>query len=114
MYIISTVILLVSSATGSFAILIIAYVLVGFAYGGITPTNSAFISKFFGKKNYALNFSIVNLNLLIASYLPQVASKLQDATGNYNGTFYYMMILALIALVMLAFIKTPDTNKSEK
>lgn len=105
MFIISTLVLLASSATGSFAVLIIAYVLVGLAYGGVTPTNSAFIAKFFGKQNYALNFSIVNLNLLIASYLPQVASSLQDKTGSYNGTFYYMIGLAVAAIVMTLLIR---------
>ena len=64
LFVISTVILLAASFTGSLAVLIVSYVLVGFAYGGVTPTNSAFIAKFYGKQNYAMNFSIINLNLL--------------------------------------------------
>ena len=108
LFVIATVILLAASFTGSFAVLILSYVLVGFAYGGVTPTNSAFVAKFYGKQNYALNFSIINLNLLIASYLPQVASMLLDRTGSYNSTFYYMLVLAAIALVMVFLIRTPQ------
>lgn len=108
LFVVATAILLAASFTGSFAVLILSYVLVGFAYGGVTPTNSAFVAKFYGKANYALNFSIINLNLLIASYLPQVASMLLDRTGSYNSTFYYMLVLAAIALVMVFLIRTPQ------
>lgn len=113
-FIIATGVLLAASATGSMAVLIISYVLAGFAYGGVTPTNSAFTAKFFGNANYALNLSIVNLNLLIASYLPQVASSLIDSTGSYNGAFYYVIVLAVIALAALIFIRPPkDGSKAE-
>ena len=107
LFVISTVILLAASFTGNFAVLVLSYALVGFAYGGVTPTNSAFIAKFYGKQHYALNFSIINLNLFVASYLPQVASKLQDMTGSYNGTFYYMLVLSAVALVMVLLIRVP-------
>ena len=110
-FIAATVILLGSAATNSMAVLVIAYVLAGFAYGGVTPTNSAFAAKFFGKKNYSLNFSIVNMNLLVAAILPQVASKLQDMTGSYNSTFIYMLVLSAIALIMLLLIKAPKKEK---
>lgn len=106
-FIIATVVLLAASATGSVPVLIISYVLAGFAYGGVTPTNSAFTAKFFGNNNFALNLSIVNLNLLIASYLPQVASKMIDSTGSYNGAFYYVIALAIIAFAAFLFIKAP-------
>lgn len=114
LFVISTVILLAASFTGSLAVLIVSYVLVGFAYGGVTPTNSAFIAKFYGKQNYAMNFSIINLNLLVASYLPQVASKLQDMTGSYNGTFYYMLGLSAAAFVMTLLIRTPDRKAADR
>ena len=114
LFLMATAILLAASLTGSFAVLVLSYVLVGFAYGGVTPTNSAFIAKFYGKQNYALNFSIINLNLLIASYLPQVASRLQDMSGNYNGTFYYMIGLSAVAFVMALLVRTPKESHSDK
>ena len=112
LFVIATAVLLAASFTGSFAVLILSYVLAGLAYGGVTPTNSAFIAKFYGKTNYALNFSIINLNLLVASYLPQVASMLLDKTGSYNSTFYYMLVLAAVALVMVLLIRTPSGSTS--
>ncbi len=111
LFVVATIVLLAATATGSVAVLVIAYVLAGFAYGGVTPANSAFTAKFFGNTNYALNLSIVNLNLLVASYLPQVASKIIDSTGSYNGAFYYVIVLAIVALVALLFIKPPKNAK---
>jgi len=108
-YIVATIILLASSFTGSTGILIVAYVLAGFAYGGVTPTASAFTAKFFGNQNYALNLSIVNLNLLVASYIPVIATIIIDKTGSYNGAFYCVIVLAAIAAAALLFIKKPKS-----
>ena len=111
LFVISTVILILANHSGSFAVLLVAYILVGLAYGGVTPTNSAFVAKFFGNKNYPLNLSIVNLCLLVASYLPQVATILLDRTGNYDGAFYYMIVLAVIALVLTFLIRAPKQEQ---
>ena len=110
LFILATIVLLSANATGKYAILVIAYIAVGFAYGGVTPTISAFAAKFFGQKNYAMNLSVINLNLLISSYLPQVATILLDKTGEYNGMFYYMIILAVVGLVMALLIRKPEKN----
>lgn len=111
LFIFSTIILILANHTGSMVILITAYVLVGLAYSGVTPTNSAFVAKFFGNANYPLNLSIVNLCLLIASYLPQVATMLLDRTGSYDGAFYYMIVLAVIALVLTFLIRAPKQEQ---
>lgn len=68
-YVIAALVLMASFGTKSMVILVIAFILIGLAYGGVTPTNSAFIAYFFGRENYAVNFPIVNLNLIIASFL---------------------------------------------
>lgn len=111
LFILATVVLIIANHSGNFGILLVSYVLVGLAYGGVTPTNSAFVAKFFGNANYPLNLSIVNLNLLIASYLPQVATMLLDRTGNYDGAFYYMIVLAVVALVVTFLIRAPKQEQ---
>ena len=107
LFILATIVLLCANATGKFAVLVIAYIAVGFAYGGVTPTISAFAAKFFGQKNYAMNLSVINMNLLVSSYLPQVATILLDKNGEYNGMFYYMIILAAVGFVMTLLISKP-------
>lgn len=111
LFILSTIILIMANHTGNFAVLVVSYILVGLAYGGVTPTNSAFVAKFFGNTNYPLNLSIVNLCLLVASYLPQVATMLLDRSHNYDGAFYYMIVLAVVALILTFLIRVPEKEK---
>ena len=68
-FIVAALILVLALVSGNFAFIIIGFVVGGLAYGGVTPTNSAIISDFFGRENYSLNFSLINTNLLIASLL---------------------------------------------
>lgn len=68
-FVVASLVLMASFATKSMPVLVIAFILIGLAYGGVTPTNSAFIAYFFGRENYAVNFPIVNLNLIFASFL---------------------------------------------
>lgn len=100
MYIIAAAVLIASFYAGSIAILVIAFILIGLAYGGVTPTNSAFTAHFFGRKNYALNFSIVNLNLIVASYLGPMCGN-----GTYTNTFICIIVFAIIGAVLTLLVK---------
>lgn len=55
-FVVASLVLMASFATKSMPVLVIAFILIGLAYGGVTPTNSAFIAYFFGRENYAVNF----------------------------------------------------------
>lgn len=95
-FLISVGIVIAALLTKSFPILVLGFICCGFSYGGITPTNSAFINTFYGSRNYPVNFSIVNLNLIIASFGGTIAGALYDASGSYLNTFY-LMIGAIVA-----------------
>jgi OFA family oxalate/formate antiporter-like MFS transporter len=70
--------------------------------------NSAFVSLFYGKKNYPLNFSVVNLNVIPASILgPLMGGAIQTATGSYTGLFIIMLALSAVVFVLQFFIKKP-------
>ena len=86
-------ILIAAIKSGSFALVIAGFIVGGFAYGGVTPTNSAIISDFFGRKNYPVNFSIINTNLIIASFASTIAGKLYDSSGSYMSTILMMVIV---------------------
>lgn len=100
LYGISAGVLLLSSKTGSLPILLAAFLLVGLAYGGVTPTNSAFIAYFFGRESYALNFSIVNLNLIAASYLGPLCGG-----GSYTGIFRAIALFAVAGAVLTLLVR---------
>lgn len=88
------------------ALIIASFALSGIAYGGVTPTNANFARSFFGNKNYAMNFSLVNFNLLVTVFLGQfVGSTLYMRTGTYLATAIAVIILSVVSLVIQFFIK---------
>ena len=93
LFILTGAVLTAALKTGSFAVLVAGFVLGGLAYGGVTPTNSAFVSSYYGMQNYPQNFSIVNTNLIVASFGSTIAGALYDASKSYM--MIYLMICAL-------------------
>ena len=67
-FLISATILILAHLSVSYILMIIAFMATGFSYGGITPTNSAFVYSEYGNLYYSQNLSLVNLNLLFASF----------------------------------------------
>lgn len=96
-----SILLLLAMLSHSIAILLLSFCMVGFFYGAVTPTNSAFILRTFGSTHYSLNFSIVCTNLLFAAFLgPSVSGVLQNS-GQYVTTTVYLIVLGLLSLPVL-------------
>lgn len=106
-WVIAIAILIAAIVTKSFPLVILAFVVSGLAYSGVTPMNSAFIGAFYGMKNYPVNYPIVNMNLLIASFGSTISGALFDATGSYMSTMFLMLGAVLVATVISIFIKRP-------
>lgn len=109
LYAASTVALIASLRTGSVPVLVIAFLLVGLAYGGIPPTNSAFAAYFFGRKHYALNFSIVNMNLIAASYLGPLCGG-----GSYMGIFIAIAVFAAAGAALTLLVRKPAKDQERR
>ena len=109
LFVIAGALLILSLSTGSYAVLVTAFAVTGTAYGFVPPTNSAFAAYFFGRKNYPVNFSLVNLNLLIASYLGPLCGG-----GSYMRTFAFIIAFAVIAFVLTCMIKRPERAGKER
>ena len=92
--------MLLANSTMSIPVLAAGFIFLGLAYGGVTPTNSAYASYFFGTKNYAFNFSLVNLNLIIASYLGPACGSL-----SYAGTFLVIFAFGVMGIFISLAIK---------
>ena len=83
------------------------FICTGFSYGGINPTNSAFISDYFGRKHFPVNFSIINMNLLVSSFGSTIAGILYDRSGSFLSTFLMMIGAAAAALLCSVMIHKP-------
>ena len=110
-FVIACAILILALVSGQFAFIVIGFIVGGFAYGGVTPTNSAIISDFFGRTYYSLNFSLINTNLLIASFASTVAGKLYDASGSYMSTIYMMLGVTIVGFLVFLCIRRPAKEK---
>lgn len=89
----------------SLSILVLAFILCGMVYGGVTATNAAFVNRFYGPGNFAVNLSIINLNLMIASFGSTIAGILYDQSGSYFSTFMMMAIATAIGFVSSTLIR---------
>lgn len=107
LFVVALVLLVSAVLMGNFVILIIGFIVMGLAYGGVTPTNSAYVNAFYGKTHYSVNFSIINMNLLIASFGSTIAGTLYDVSGSYLSTFLFMLVLVVAGSVCAALIKRP-------
>ncbi|PNV60694.1 MFS transporter [Clostridium sp. chh4-2] len=110
-FILSVGVVLIALTQKNFGLIVAGFICTGFSYGGINPTNSAFISAFFGRKNYPVNFSIINMNLLISSFGGTIAGALYDASGSFVSTFMLMIGAAVVALLCNFMIRSPKAAK---
>ncbi len=111
LYLISVFITIAGLNGQSLALVIVGFIFFGLSYGGVTPTNSAYIMDFYGVKNYPVNFSIINLNLLFASFGGTLAGAIYDKQGSYVSIFLIMIAAIAIATVCTLLIKRPAKGK---
>lgn len=107
LFFIASIITMAGLQTNSYTILLVGFILCGVANGGITPTKATFAASFFGTKNFAVNFPVLNLNLMIGSFFSSVAGGLYDFSRTYNTSFYLMIVLILAGKVASLFIHKP-------
>jgi len=108
LFIITAALLIVALRSQSFTLIVIGFVVGGLGYGGVTPTNSAFISARFGQKHYPVNFSCVNTNLMIASFGSTIAGALFDVSQSYFSTYILMLVLAVLGIAVTYGIQVSD------
>jgi OFA family oxalate/formate antiporter-like MFS transporter len=66
---------------------------------------------FYGVKHYSVNFSIINLNLLIASFGGTLAGAIYDREGSFSSIFMIMLFAIALALVCALLIRRPVRNE---
>ena len=98
---------LLSVFTSSVPLCVVGLCVTGFSYGSCPTISSAFTSAFYGSKNFSVNFSIMNFNLMGASLMATVSSKLLTVSGGYVAPFVLLLALSAVALVLNLSIRRP-------
>lgn len=103
----SVLILVAALLMNHFVLVVAGFIVTGLAYGGAPTMGSAFIGRFFGQKNYPVNFSIGNMNLLVASFAGTLAGMLYDMSQSYFSTLIAIGICSVVAFVVMNLIRPP-------
>lgn len=98
---------LVSVLTGSLPLCIAGLCLTGLSYGSCPTVCSAFTAAFYGQKHFPTNFSVINFNLLVASFIATASSNLLLSTGSYTAPFIMLLALSVIAMALNLSIRRP-------
>ena len=111
---IATVLTIVAAGTTLFSVIvdslpicIIGLCLTGLSYGSCPTMVVSVVSAFYGQKHFASNFSIMNCNLICASFMATACSNLLDTFGSYTAPFILLLTLAVFALILNLSIKKP-------
>ena len=105
--IIAAAVTLAAVVTGSLPVCIIGLCLVGISYGSCPTVTSACSSSFYGAKYFPMNYSIMNFNLIFASFIANFSNNLLISSGSYIASFIMLLVLAVAALMLNFSIKKP-------
>lgn len=103
--IIAGICILMAVTSSSLVLCIAGLCIVGLSFGCCPTIGAALIADLFGKKNYALNYSVFNLNLLLASLIASIESYLLAISGGYVVPFVVLICLAIVALIITLSMK---------
>ena len=93
--------------TNSLPLCIVGLCLTGISYGSCPTVTSAFSASFYGQKYFATNYSIINFNLIVASFIATFANSLLISSGSYVAPFVMLLSLAVGALALNFSIRKP-------
>ena len=98
---------LLAVSVGSLPLCIVGLCLTGLSYGSCPTVCSAFVAAFYGPKNFPSIFSVINFNLIAASFIATASSNLLLSTGSYTAPFIMLLALSVVALGLNVSIRKP-------
>ena len=81
--------------------------LCGFTYGFTPTTGSVFVARFYGLKNYPLNYSLINMILIPAPFAATLAGWIKDSTGSFLTAFIILTATSMVGFLVNLSIKKP-------
>ncbi|MEM7018703.1 MAG: MFS transporter [Pseudomonadota bacterium] len=98
---------------GGFSIAMIAVIIYGFGFSGVTPLQSVATAAIFGKQSYGQANGLMQPFMLpVALMASPLAAWIYDTTGSYATAFLQFMIILIIAFPVLLLLKLRPPVKS--
>lgn len=98
---------LISVSISSLPLCITGLCLTGLSYGSCPTVTSAFTSAFYGHKHFSVNYSLMNFNLIFASFIAGFSNTLMINTGGFTASFIMLVILSFVAMCLNITVKRP-------
>lgn len=100
-------VLLAISLRGSLALMVAAFCIIGLGYGGAPTFNAAAAKQFFGDAYFPINFPIINLNLLVSSFMPTLVSSIAASSEGYGTASLVLVAMAALSVPAALLIRQP-------
>ena len=98
---------LLAVSIGSLPLCIAGLCLTGMSYGSCPTITAAFTSSFFGMKYFSTNMALMTFTVMGGSLIATVSNKVLEATGGYTATFFMLLALTFVSLILNFFIRKP-------
>ena len=90
-------------------LLMLLVAVIGANYGANLAVFPALTRDYYGPKNYAMNYGIVNTAWGMGGFmLSQLAGSIRDVTGTYNQAYVLSTVMLVIAAILTGFLKSPQ------
>jgi len=101
----STIVSLASVLTMSVPLNTTGLLLAGMMYGFMPPISVGNIRSLFGVRNFAINFSVINILMIFSSFSSTIGGFMIASTGSFTGVFVMMLCFALGAAGIYTSLK---------
>ncbi|MCI8993083.1 MAG: OFA family MFS transporter [Eubacterium sp.] len=99
------IIMFLSVSAESVLLLTAGFILIGFAFGGGSPTMSAYASRVFGPKFYSNNFSIMNLCMLAGAFIGSFLMGVVQSSSGYQTITVFLIVFAAASLIFGSIVR---------
>lgn len=114
LFIVAFALLMLAAQTGAWQLVILSFVVLGFAYGGIVPSVPMFVLEAFGPAYYARNLGTDALVGSITSPVSQLlGGSLAVVLGSFVATFPVLLATAAIGLASTVYLFSRPLPASE-
>lgn len=103
-------VLLAAFMGGSYAVMILYYIIVGFGFAMHNSSLPAELANIFGNKHYSkIHGAILSTVAVLASFVPTIAGAVYDAMGTYVPALIGLAIIGFVDFFCSLLIKLPKT-----
>ena len=105
---VAAVLILFAAKGGNTPLLLFGYALVGTGFGGQIPIQEVTWASFFGRRYLgAVRGVAMPFSFILAAGSPLAVAAYFDQVGNYDGAFYAISGLWIVATVLILFVRKP-------